>query len=442
MSSLRIPNVSVESVGKKDVDPVFLQIEGAPTTLVNGIRREIISSVPTVAMVSEPQDKSTIEIQENTSRLNNQFLSLRMSLIPVHIPVPSVETYGHSKIVTDRYQIHLDIEAKKEDIEVTTEHLKVFDKKIGTYISESDTKLVFPYEPIPIIPLKGPRGDTPGEKIKIIAGLAVGSGRDHACFSPTCCTTYQMSLDKDAINRALEKEVRDKGVKGTDRESGFRAAFEKTQALRYVDRDDNGDPKSFLFKIESIGQLNPVFIFQSGVKLLGQRMRDIKVELSTLYSSRHEETKTFKSPRVTLIADNDEYLMTFKNEDHTLGIILQDMLLRIAKDKDPENYDKWFVGYRIPHPLTPEMVMRFHRKDLKMESLFEEYLIPCLEEIMIICKTIVENVSRIYKIPRHPATKLLGEPQLSPSVSAPAPEEAEATSSAAAAAASATMSDA
>jgi len=400
-----------------DDTSVSIGMTGISTSVANGIRREILSNVNTVAMVAEPPEKATIRIAENTSRLNNQFLALRISLLPVHIPPPTPSQGTHA-IITDRYEVRLDVTATDGDIEVTTRDLRIFDKKTASFVSPEMSRVVFPYRPIPIVPLRGPRGETSGETLRFVAGLAVGSGKDHACFSPACCATYSMSLDKDAVRDAENAAVAEEGIAGTDREEGFRKAFQSTVALRHVKRNPNGDPEAFRFVIETTGQLDSVAIFREGAISLAKRVRAIRTEMSTLYSQKGlltEETKTIRSPRLELIvegnAPNDEFLIRFQDEDHTLGNLLQDMILRSAKENDTDNYENWFVGYRIPHPLTPVMVMRFHRKDITLEELFEGHILPTLETTEQALKEIAKQVSDAARIPPHPSAYLLGEPQ-------------------------------
>jgi DNA-directed RNA polymerase subunit L len=408
-----IPEPNIIKTTRIDDEPlrVKIGIRGIPTSLANGIRREILTNVRTVAMVSEPTEKSTIRIVENTSRLNNQFLALRISLLPVYIPPPN-PTQGPDTIITDRYEVRLDVQAKSEDIEVTTRDLTIFDKKTSTFLSPSITWNVFPYDPIPIVPLRGPRGETPGEVLRFTAGLAVGGGKDHACFSPVSLVTYAMSLDAEQAKAAEDDEVTKEGVGGTEREEGFRKAFQNTTGLRYVLRNDVGDPVAFQFNIESEGQLDPVFIFKEGAIVLAKRLRAISTELRTLYKQRDsltEDTKTIRSPRLELVTegqDSDEFVIRFQDEDHTLGILLQDMVLRIAKQNDTKNYSKWFVGYRIPHPLTPVMVMRFHREGLDLKTLFEGFLFIALETAETACKQIITQLNDV-EIEPHPSSGLI-----------------------------------
>ena len=385
-------------------------IKGLHTSLVNGIRRELMASVHSVAMVAEPVENSTIHIHSNTSRLNNQFLALRLSLIPVNLPPPHEGHVEYGTNVFNRYEIRIDVTATEPGIRnVTTDDIEIYDKDTGSFLKRDIVKRIFPRDPNPacnqpiqIVPLRGPNGDRPGEEVKVRASLALNVGSVHNCFSPVCCATYQFKIDEAVANEALEKAIDEKGVRGTEREEGFRQAFMMTDAQRYIEKDDNGDPVGYQFVIESITDRDPVELFHDACMALYKRFVNVRKEINMLYKQQTQvESKGSASAnRVDIVMDGDEYLFSFKNENHTLGTILQDQLLRDAFVKDNERIRDWFVGYRIPHPLTPEMVMKVHRKHLSFNELFEGYMIPALETLE---ETVVRVASSVRKdIVSHP----------------------------------------
>lgn len=366
----------------------ILHITGLPTTSVNAIRREILSSVPSVGLLAEPPEKSTIHIQSNTGRLNNQFLGLRLSLVPVHLPPPAP---GHPNTGVERYEVRLDVTADEPGVRnVTTDDLEIVDKETGKPLSPDLVRRIFPRDPNPacnepilLVPLRGPNGERPGEAVKLRAGLVVGSGSVHACFSPVCNATYKMKIDETLAERALESAIDERKIRGTPREAGFRESFRLTEAQRFVERTPDGTPTMFQFIIESVTSRDPVNIFFEGAIMLAKRYNDIRTDMANLVRNKKMllEKGTASGVRTELVMDGDEYLFCFRNEDHTLGTTLQDQLIRDIQDKDPERVADWFVGYRIPHPLTPEMVLRVHRSDLTLDEVLEGFVIPALETL-------------------------------------------------------------
>ena len=55
-------------------------------SLVNALRRIMISEVNTVAFETSNFQESSVKITENTSQFHNEFLLYRIGLIPINIP--------------------------------------------------------------------------------------------------------------------------------------------------------------------------------------------------------------------------------------------------------------------------------------------------------------------------------------------------------------------
>lgn len=389
----------------EDMKRCILHISGLPTTTMNAIRREILSSVPSIGMLAEPPEKSTIQIQTNTGRLNNQFLGLRLSLVPVHLPAPAP---GQPTSGVERYEVRLDVTADEPGIRnVTTDDLEIFDKESGKPLPPDLVRRIFPRDPNPLcnepillVPLRGPNGERPGEAVKLRAGFIVGSGGVHSCFSPVCNATYKMKIDESLAERALGSAIDERKIRGTPREAGFRESFRLTEAQRFVERDPDGTPTMFQFILESVTSRDPVNIFFEGAIMLAKRYNDIRTDVANLVRNKKTllEKGTASGVRTELVMDGDEYLFRFRNEDHTLGTTLQDQLIRDIQDKDPERMTQWFVGYRIPHPLTPEMVMRIHRPELTLDEVLDGFVIPALE-------TLEESALRVAEVIRPEITE-------------------------------------
>lgn len=363
-----------------------------PTTLINSIRRSILSQVPSVAMVAEPASSSTIRILENTSRLNNQFLSLRISLIPVCLPPPP---HGGEVNVLDRYEIRIDKQASTPGItNLTSDDIRVYDLQEKGFLPATIVRQMFPHDivkeypglthnsnPFLIVPLQGPRGDKEGEKVNLVAKLKVGVGKTHACFSPVCNSTYEIRpIDKDAPSATL-------------------------------DAMGKGDRSKFRFVVESVTTRRAEVLFLEGVDEMIRKLESNRVSLTGAIGANG------KGRNCEIHLDGNDVVFRFMNEDHTLGTVLQDYVLRKIKQDSPEQIGDWFIGYRIPHPLTPEMVVRVHIPDSllqekpidTMATLVNEWMLPAMLQAEADLKDIGTRVKR--RIPKdkleHPLAKLL-----------------------------------
>lgn len=379
-----------------------IDITAYPTSIVNAIRRSLLTYVRSVAMVAEPASSSTIRIIQNTSRLNNQFLSLRMSLIPVCIPPPE---YGGALNVLDRYEIRISKQATELGItNLTTDDIRVYDTKERGFIPKTIVRNMFPPDivdypgithsrnPFLIVPLKGPKGEKEGENVEIVAKLSVGVGSTHACFVPVCNSTYEiLPGDPEAPTATL-------------------------------DAMGKGNNSVFRFVVESVTTRTPEVLFLEGIDEMIRRLTSVRTNIRTSAGAKG------KSPSCEIHIDSGDVVIRFMNEDHTLGIVLQDYLIRRIKKTDPDAIGEWFVGYRIPHPLTPEMIVRISMpskfvNDDTMETLVTDWLLPSLVNAENDLKEIGTSVNASIREDRktHPLAMLLRDDYV-PSVERPVSE--------------------
>ena len=130
--NLDIKKESPNNVLKFDID-------GVKMSLVNALRRIMISEVSTVAFETSNFETSSVKITENTSQFHNEFLLHRIGLIPINIP--DTENFNESD-----YTFSLDVENKTNSVlYVTAGDIKVMNNKTGKMES---TEKFFPKDPI------------------------------------------------------------------------------------------------------------------------------------------------------------------------------------------------------------------------------------------------------------------------------------------------------
>ena len=70
---------------QKSNDSLKFDIKGCNSSLVNCLRRVIISEVKTCGFRTEEYEESDLKVVKNTSSLHNEFLLHRIGLIPINI---------------------------------------------------------------------------------------------------------------------------------------------------------------------------------------------------------------------------------------------------------------------------------------------------------------------------------------------------------------------
>lgn len=124
-------------------------------TTVNRLRQAIVSDVPTLAI-------DMVEITTNTSDLADEVLGLRLNLIPVR------------KTSDETPSLSLEVGPTSKPYEVTTRDLKL-------------TGVTSICDDIVICKLRR------GQAIKLKAEIKMGTGREHAKWSPLIHFTYQLT---------------------------------------------------------------------------------------------------------------------------------------------------------------------------------------------------------------------------------------------------------
>lgn len=275
-----------------------------PVTFVNALRRTVLSGVPTVVI----QD---VQILENTTQLPHEMLKHRVEMLPVNVSPEDASTIRDSKI---ELRILPDKQAK--DIRViTTDDFVVESNRGKILMKDRDFD-----KPILFLRVR------PGESVHVKARLGVES-KD---ASQVCGCSTKWHIDPEKVKEDKKIFV-EKG--------GDPVAFDNFYCQYSYSRNEKGRPDWIDMNIESIGVLPCKDILKYAVGIL-------QSQLEAYMKEAMEKINREKEP--------GSYNIGLDRGGHTLGALLQEVLY------SDENVE--FVGYDIPHPLRPLMVLRFHTK--------------------------------------------------------------------------------
>ncbi len=331
----------------------------------NTLRRGIMTLVPAVGfrtnLVGSVTEGSDITVLANDSHTQpNELLMHRISLIPIH-------TEHLQAFDPERYEFRLIVEnTSSEIIDVSASNIKVFEKRKAADLSENFIEI-----PAKNFFIPNPKtGDTclittmPAKRTSLIPTLSVvmkasyGFGKEHARFIPTCQASYGYTLDKNSERRKAYFEkwlITHKNVEPVSLEQDearFRildSEFKTMQIQRIYKVDEKGDPNSFDFQIESIGTMPPRAIVERALQGL-IKICDPFIGLDS-----------GDLPEKISVVPSDSQLPGFdfliQGEDHTFGNMIQTWLVDNHVDGDSMPRIS-FAGYKIPHPLKDEMLLR------------------------------------------------------------------------------------
>jgi DNA-directed RNA polymerase subunit L len=129
-----------------------------------------------------------------------------------------------------------------------------------------------------------------------------------------------------------------------DRKAVLEREFRTLEIYRCYLQDGDGEPMSYDFTVETVGPLPPQ-------KIVGDALLAVAA-LADKYAGDLPETVDIRPADWASPVGFD---LWFTNEDHTLGNLLQTWISDHSADV--------FVGYKVPHPLRPEMVLRLGVKE-------------------------------------------------------------------------------
>jgi DNA-directed RNA polymerase subunit L len=267
-----------------------------PLTFVNGLRRVLLSEIPTVVI-------RDVQIIQNTTQMPHEMLKHRMELLPVNVQ------HTDSSTIKDAI-VELRVLTQPESTTITTddfvvqsghEHLLMKDRDLNT--------------PILFLRMKA------GESVHIKGKLAVEKG------SQVCTASMQYTVDPERAEIDKKKYVE----AGNDPRVFDNFYIQKSY---YV--DERGRPNWININIETVGVLSPRDIMKLAIS-------ELKRQIDSWMNNASEN--------ITREKEENVYHIKLDQGGHTIGALMQEIIYH-SDDSD-------FVSYDIPHPMRPTMILRF-----------------------------------------------------------------------------------
>lgn len=277
------------------------ELKNVPSTFANGLRRVLLSDIPTVAI-------RDVEILENTSQMPHEMLKHRVEMLPVNV-LPSDAT-----AIRDA-KIELRILPQPTPRTIYNTDFTVESSRPTLLMNDRDMNT-----PLLFLRLR------PNEVVHIRARLAV----ETKTASQVCTASSMWHIDTERAKEDKREFVED--------DEGNPVLFDNFYAQRSYSRDENGRPNWFDLDIESIG----VIPARQLVKMAGGILKSM---VQSYIKDALNNIERFK---------DGEYRIQLKQGGHTVCALLQEVIYT--------NISVNFVSYDIPHPLRPDTVLRFQTK--------------------------------------------------------------------------------
>jgi DNA-directed RNA polymerase II subunit RPB3 len=366
------PPTQTESVFKNllQVSKTQIKFQLTPTDVAyaNVLRRVILTEVESVAFRShilEDGSTSDIKISKNSTPMSNEMLAHRIGLIPINISNPlewnSAQYSFKLNVVNDSPDSRDIVAADIQVLQNRGPEEEPLPIPSGEFFYpdpiSSDTSL--------IAVLKGRVGTQEPESLVFEAVASVGIGRENAQFIPVsqCSYSYTPDTSPDRRLEFFEKWLR--AHKKIDiveletnatRKKELEREFNTMEVARCFMINERGEPNSFDFTLETVGVLDPFYIVARALQVIQEKL------LTYVSIDAGDLPKNIKVRPADARMKGFDFI--FAEEDHTLGNLLQCWMDANLIDNNEITY----AGYKVPHPLKDEMLLRIGVEDGKETS--------------------------------------------------------------------------
>jgi len=364
-------NPSITSI-LEDGDILKFTIKGINVSLANGLRRTILSSIDTVVFRTETYADNQCTILENTGRLHNEIVKQRLSSIPIYST--NLET------LPGKYILELNVVNDSDTMRiVTTEDFRIKNKESGGYLTEAETRKIFPpdsitHSYIDFIRLRPKLGDTiPGERIHLTCEFAVSNSKINSMFNVVSKCSYGNTPDITKANEKWEQIELRLASEGSTKEE---IEFQKTN-FKYLDSYREFIPDSFDFVIQTLGVFENKDIIKKACNILQSKFSEMvqKVDSDDIPINISESTM------------ENSYDIILKDEDYTIGKIIEYILYETYYMSETVTY----CGFKKLHPHDTQSIIRIAYKEKTDKFL-------CKEHLKKACNDAREVFIRIFKL--------------------------------------------
>lgn len=317
------------------------EIYDIDVSIINGIRRTILTDIPIPGIIGE--ETPTVEIIRNDGPLHNEIISHRIGLLPVCLTEDEIENYEDNSI---KFELNMFNEANTMK-NVTSGDISgtMNDKPI----TKKDMEKIFPKNDVTGSHILITRLRT-NEGMHFKASVVKKTARFNSAFSPVSLANFFYMQDP-AI--ADQKE----GI--LDKERSYFA-------------NEYGEANALKFEIEPINNnLPPRYLVNKAIEIIIGKLENLIANIT----SRDIGTNGVKFTQFEDLPNTYEF--NIQNEDDTLGNIIQSIVhskyVRNPNSK-VDNMHCSYIGYICPHPLKAEMNIRITLDDETNPASFIKFM--------------------------------------------------------------------
>ena len=346
-SKLELPRIT--DIRQETNDILYFTVDNCNVSIINGLRRTILSDIPVVCIKTEPHNEiqSTLEsiiIYENTTSLTNEIIKQRLGCIPVHIKKPNN---------IENLIVELDMTNKTDELlYITTEDFKIKENATNNYLTDTQVHKIFPPNKITndyilfnrLKPKISKTSD--GESLRFKAKLHKSTSKINSQCNVCSTIGYENTIDNVKSNE-MWLTNKDKLIKEGKPEKEIND-IEKNWMIHNAKRYfiDN----SFQFKLETIGIYTNEELVKIACNILINRFEILKKMVQNDKIEIEKNTINTKYSHDIILP----------NISYTIGKVLE-YLFHDRYFKKNKTFS--FVGFVKKHPHDDDSIIRIVFKD-------------------------------------------------------------------------------
>ena len=382
---------------------ISFDIRGNPKTglspsIVNAIRRTLLSAIPTVGFKTEMND-SDIIIKTNTTPLHNEYLLHRIGMIPLYI---DPESWNKN------YLFYLSVSSNNDEPiqRITSNNFTIFPLKQGINpdeiksintdnydltkpLTDKKKKEIFrPFswkgndEYIPITEIKSTKSSTK-QKLELYGVPRISVAYEDARWQAVSKSSYSYKKDSELFKKVLKEKIEVNQIP-EEKWQEFKTELEISESERYYHRDDNCDPYWYEFFVDSQHFNNSKQLFIKSNEIIIEQLDIFKDELPKI--------TTEEDCIMEIQSNSDELIFKLyvQGFDDTIGNIIQSY---IANNYIDETSVLSLCGYKKDHPLEDKIHFT-----IAFNSANKNYNSPKQQKLTTIIQTFEETCAELSTI--------------------------------------------
>lgn len=397
--------ISIELDKKSKASSIIFDIKGdkengLDKSIVNGIRRTLLSTIPTVAFRTDINN-SDIIIKKNNSSLHNEFIADRIGLIPLYInPLEYQKQYlFHLNVKNNTSEPTTTITAKdfniyplKKDVDPTlleTIDFNDYDKE--KKLSDKEKDAIF--KPFKfngknnyciITELKTTNSSTLQE-IELYGVPSVSYAYENSKWQAVSRASYAFKKDDELFEDIFQQKVKINDIQKS-KQAKYKKELFISESERYFHRDQNTQPYWYTFFIDSVHFLKSKDLFILSNEIIIDQLEKIHDELPKITT----EEDSF----INLQENHDSiFKLLFVGYDDTIGNIIQSYISKNISDDSILSV----CGYKRTHPLEDIIVftLSLNRNNKIYQLNKPQQIVAIIELFSETCNELIQIFSMI-----------------------------------------------